>query len=218
MVKINQIKAARGLLGWHQKDLARLANISELSVVNLENGKTSPQKKTLDNILSAFALMGVVFTENGVDIRDNAYTILSGRNWYVKTLEDVEKTIENLPADHPRDWFLFYCDDRHSPQSVITKLKSMKEKGIVQKAMIEEGNTYIYSDLTNYRYIPKSFFNKVRLVSCYGDKVAITEQSYAQSSVYIFKNVELSNFVRGIAELLWHLLPEPQKTTSEKLI
>lgn len=218
MVKVNQIKAARGLLGWHQKDLARLAGISELSVINIENAKTSPQKATLDKIISAFALMGVAFTENGVDIKDNSYTVLRGRNWYAKTLEDVENTISNLAPDKPRDWFLFYCDDRHSPQAVIDKLKSMKEKGIVQKALIEEGNTYIYGDLENYRYIPAGFFNKDRLVSCYGDKVSITEQAYEQSSVYIFRNEELACFLRGIAQLLWDILPQPKKTKSQKLI
>lgn len=218
MVKVNQIKAARGLLNWHQKDLARLADISELSVINIENEKTSPHKKTLDKIMSAFALMGVSFTENGVDIKDNSYTVLSGRNWYIKALEDVERTLSSLSPDQPKDWFLFYCDDRHSPQSVISKLKSMKEKGIFQKALIEEGNAYIYSDLANYRYIPKAFFNKDRLVSCYGDKVSIAEQGYEQSSVYIFRNAELAGFIRNIAQLLWSVLPEPKKTTSEKLI
>lgn len=216
MVKINQIKAGRGLLGWHQKDLARQADISELSVINIENGKTSPQKNTLDKILAAFELAGVSFTDNGVDMKDNSYTVLTGRDWYARTLEDTEQTLEKLPKEE-REWFVFYCDDKHSPPSVIEKLKEMKAKGMVQKAMIKEDNTYIYSDLRNYRYLPRNFFDDDRLVSCYGDKVSITEQSYDKSSVYIFRNAELAKFIRNIAKLLWTVLPEPTKTTAEKL-
>ena len=152
-----------------------------------------------------------------MDIKDNSYTVLTGRDWYARTLEDIEKTLEKCPEEE-REWFIFYCGETHSPPAVLEKLKALKQKGIIYKAMIKEGDTHIYGNYSNYRYIPKAFFDDDRFISCYGDKVSIAEQTYDQSSVYIFRNAELASFVKNIARLLWATLPEPKKTTAEKIL
>ena len=57
-VRVNQIRAARALLGWSQKDLAERSDISEVSIVNLEKEKAVPHQSTVDKILNAFELAG----------------------------------------------------------------------------------------------------------------------------------------------------------------
>ncbi len=231
MAKVNQIRAARGLLGWNQKDLARMAGISELSVINIESGKTSPQKNTLDKIILAFELAGVSFTENGVEEKVNIFTAFKEEDWYLKMLEDVENSFGAHP-DTVNDCILLYPDDRLGPPSVISKVRHLRSKGVKSRYFIKEGNTYIRGPLPEYRYIPKEYFDDDRLIQCYADKVAIIEQVKKASKdngrdvtvtrvkeeaqVSIFRNAELANFVSGLANLLWDILPQPAKTTAKK--
>jgi len=62
----SQCRAARGLLGWSQQDLAAKAGISQLTVHQLEAGSTQPRRATLDVVRRAFEHAGVDFIdENG---------------------------------------------------------------------------------------------------------------------------------------------------------
>jgi transcriptional regulator with XRE-family HTH domain len=65
MITRGQIRAARGLLGWTQAQLARAAGLSEVAIKNLERGRTDPRASTLTAIQEAFDRAGVVFLDPG---------------------------------------------------------------------------------------------------------------------------------------------------------
>jgi transcriptional regulator with XRE-family HTH domain len=66
MVTPGQCRAARGLLGWNQQELARNARVGIVTVHQLETGASQPRRATLDVIRRAFELAGVEFIdENG---------------------------------------------------------------------------------------------------------------------------------------------------------
>ena len=66
MVTPGQCRAARGLLGWSQQELARNARVGIVTVHQLETGVSQPRRATLDVIRRAFELAGVEFIdENG---------------------------------------------------------------------------------------------------------------------------------------------------------
>jgi|JI10StandDraft_1071094.scaffolds.fasta_scaffold500746_1 hypothetical protein len=65
--------------------------------------------------------------------------------------------------------------------------------------------------------MPKEFYNDKILVSSYRDKISICEQRTITSKVYIFRNPELASFARSIGELLWDVLPQPAKSTTEQI-
>lgn len=67
-----QSRAARGLLNWNQDDLAKAAHVSSVTVRNFENGKSAPQRATLNVMRAAFEADGVEFTNGdqpGVRLR-----------------------------------------------------------------------------------------------------------------------------------------------------
>jgi transcriptional regulator with XRE-family HTH domain len=64
-----QSRAARGLLQWTQKDLAREARISHTTIRNFENGKTAPQPATLTVLRQTFEQHGVEFSADGRGVR-----------------------------------------------------------------------------------------------------------------------------------------------------
>jgi transcriptional regulator with XRE-family HTH domain len=66
MITPEQTRAARGLVGWSQQDLANSAGIGIVTVHQLEAGTSQPRRATLEVIRRAFEKAGVEFIdENG---------------------------------------------------------------------------------------------------------------------------------------------------------
>jgi transcriptional regulator with XRE-family HTH domain len=213
MIKVNQIRAARGLLGWQQKDLARMAGISELSVINFENNKTTPHQGTLDKIAAAFELAGIGFTPNRVEMKENSFTVLSGEGWYSRMLEDIKRTFDMMPSEAKKEEIIFHADERRNNAEDFEKVRVLQKKGVKSRLFIEEGNTYIPGDLSRYRYLPKEHYNNNGPVYCYGDKVAFVKQTREKGEVHILRNALLTAVILNLTDLLWDQLPQPRGTT-----
>ena len=66
MITPEQSRAARGLLGWTQQELANKAGVGVVTVHQLEAGMSQPRRATLEVIRRAFEIAGVEFIdENG---------------------------------------------------------------------------------------------------------------------------------------------------------
>lgn len=206
---ISQIKAARTLLDWTQDDLANRAGLSKFSVANLEVARTTPQKATIDKIVKALELAGIEFIEDGVRLKKNTVTIIDGDGWYLRLLDDVHHTL--LEQENP-ELLLEFADENQSPTEIIEKIKAMRADGIKMRLMVCEGNTTIMGPLNEYRYIPKNKFrNYVSLI--YADKLAVTTEN--QTQALVIKDELLAETRRNMFNILWGLLKEPEKSTSE---
>ena len=64
---IPQLRAARALLDWSQRDLARAAGVSLSTVADFENGKRRPLPESRDAIRRAIEGAGVMFLARGRD-------------------------------------------------------------------------------------------------------------------------------------------------------
>jgi transcriptional regulator with XRE-family HTH domain len=66
MITAAQCRAARGLLGWNQADLAEFAGIATVTVHQFEAAAGQPRRSTVDVIRRAFESAGILFIdENG---------------------------------------------------------------------------------------------------------------------------------------------------------
>jgi predicted transcriptional regulator len=66
MITPAQCRAARGLIGWSQQELARKAQVGVVTIHQLEAGTSEPRHSTVDVIRRAFERAGVEFIdENG---------------------------------------------------------------------------------------------------------------------------------------------------------
>jgi transcriptional regulator with XRE-family HTH domain len=76
MLRPAQCRAARGLLGISQEELAKLAGIRVLALRRFETGKTDPRASTRDRIEKALTDAGVELFENdGVALRQGGHTM-----------------------------------------------------------------------------------------------------------------------------------------------
>ena len=64
----SQVRAARGLLGWSQSELARRAKISVAAIARIELGTTDCRMSTIQALKHTFMLSGIEF-HNGADGR-----------------------------------------------------------------------------------------------------------------------------------------------------
>ena len=62
-----QCRAARGLLGWSQQQLARQAGVGVVTVHQFEAGISEPRRATVEVIRRAFEAAGVLFFDGGDD-------------------------------------------------------------------------------------------------------------------------------------------------------
>jgi transcriptional regulator with XRE-family HTH domain len=69
MISGKQIRAARALVGWKQRELAAAAGVSAISIKNAEREVVDSRGSTLNAIQQAFEKAGVIFLETG-DTRD----------------------------------------------------------------------------------------------------------------------------------------------------
>jgi predicted transcriptional regulator len=70
MITSEQVRAARALLRWEQKDLAAASKVSLPSIKRLEGqpGTLAAQDRTVTAIVEAFITAGVVFLGSGTVI------------------------------------------------------------------------------------------------------------------------------------------------------
>lgn len=67
MISAAQLRAARGLLDWSQRDLALAARVALSTVVDFETGKRRPLPASLDAIRQAIESAEVMFLARGRD-------------------------------------------------------------------------------------------------------------------------------------------------------
>lgn len=73
MITGEQVRAARGFLGWPQKRLADRADVALAALNNFERGTVDPRTSTVNAIEEALRKAGIVF---GYDDRGQSVTLL----------------------------------------------------------------------------------------------------------------------------------------------
>ena len=64
IVTAPQIRAARGLLGWTQKDLAKRSKVARQTIAEFEAERREPYDRTLVDIILAFEDAGIAFVSD----------------------------------------------------------------------------------------------------------------------------------------------------------
>lgn len=201
-----KVRAARALLDWGQKDLAERSGVSHMAITNFEQGKTEPQTETIDKIVNAFELAGVIITTKGVEYKKQTVTTLDGDGWYLRLLDDVYYTL----MDQPNSELLFFCaDDKASPPDVNNRLRKIRNAGIKMRQLVEDGNTYLMGPLNEYRYVPKEHYTNYVCV-VYGSKVAVCTDE--NSKAVIFNDATLSVMWTNVFNMMWDTLKQPEKS------
>lgn len=179
MLSSEQIRAARGLLGWSQLDLAKNCALSKTAINNLERGLVKPRTQTLEIIQTKLEAEGVEFIgEYGVNLKKEIFSVqtFDGIDAYRFYLEDLINTIKGsgLEALHYNvdENILIemgYEDDLKSYYDQFIRFGCRSER-----LLVCEGDLMRFGPerTSTYRWMSKELFS-VNGYSIYGNKYSI---------------------------------------------
>lgn len=210
---IEQIRAARAVLQLTQADVAEMTGLSKQAILKVENGESSPNSTTQNKLLRVYEEKGIIFTNSGIEKNDSPITIISAdtpEDCYLKILNDVYETCSNTSKS---ELLISNADDRVSPDSVNQMYRKIRKSGIAMRQLVEEGNTYLMGDISEYRYIPKEYFiNLVTLV--YAGKVAILTSN--ENTATIINDDINAKTRRNQFNLIWETLEQPEVSNADE--
>ncbi len=217
MPTIQQIRAARALIGWSQGELAAQSNLSQTGIARIENGTNQPNSTTIQKITSAFDRADIEFIgESGVKKRTGEIRTLKGSEGFKAFLDDIYDVAKNeggefcLHNAKPENWYKMvgteWYHEVHASRMVEVR------DNIDLKITASEGDwNFIGGDFAEYRWFPKHLFND-QSIYAYGSKLAFIRFTADDSIVQILKNREFSEGFRVLFNSAWdHIAKIPTK-------
>ncbi len=178
MISVEQIRGARGLLGWTQLDLARNCGLSKTVMNNLERQLVTPRLRTLETIKRKLEEHGIEFSgAYGVNLCNDIFkvNIYEGKDSFPRYMQDIIDKVKgtNIEPVH------FNVDD----QIVLNQgyediyfqyFSDLRRYGIHERVLTREGDRVRYApyDTSTYKWMPKDLFSQ-NGYSIYGDTYSI---------------------------------------------
>ena len=221
MITRSQIKAARSLLEWDQSDLAKASGLSLTSVATLEQGKSSPRLSTEKAVQKALEDAGIEFLPDpGVRLRREKFhfQLLEGHDSILKVWCDIEECYAKTTGG---EVLLSGVDEKIWIERYKDNLKHVinwrKERNIVTRFLICEGDAWLTADAKYYRAIPKVLFQQTPYY-VYADRLAVINWSTPQT-VLLIQNPMIAETFRRQFEFNWSVGRElnPKKVVIAKL-
>lgn len=171
-IHIRQIKAARGLLGWSQKQLAVAAGLSLNAVNNLERGIVHPHEHTMLRIRLCLERAGIAFLgHDGVRLVDQMLEVTCFEG--TRALADMRREIVEYDPVVPDIMFSGINErlfEQYDDGSLMGDLCHYHKVGILEKILIAEGDGHFLSPFAEYRWLSAAFVGQVPHI-IYGDRV-----------------------------------------------
>jgi len=205
MPTIEQIRAARALLGWNQHDLADRAGLSQTGIARIENGTNQPNSKTLAKINGAFDKADIEFIDNGVRKRpEGRVTVFKNHEGFVQFLEMVYDTLKTEPEPEVvvnnvnEAAFLKWAGD-YAP----THIGRLSSLNVSYKIIIEEGDqNFVADQYADYRWLDSKNFSNI----CYyvfANHVALINFEDHDVYIYIIESHAIASFYRNDFNKIW---------------
>ena len=205
MPTLEQIRAARALLGWSQHDLAEKAGLSQTGIARIENGTNQPNSKTIAKIEASFDAADVEFIDTtGVRKRTGEIKTLKGREGMYALMNDIYEHAKTnggqitLFNARPINW-LNWVEEKWFYDVYSKNMAELKDK-IDMRIIAVEGETDLISKgHAQNKLLPKEFFvNEDRSIYIYGPKIAF--MNFYEDDLEILV-LESKDFAAGISVL-----------------
>lgn len=214
-INTQQIRAARGLIGWSQTELADAVGISLTALNQIERGLVTPRTSNMDGIQKVLEKAGVEFTpHSGVCIKQNNFLSMEG----TQCLSFLQKDLFATLKDGGELCCMGVSDKRYADadeKAMAWFLKQARQVGIKERVIVEEGDDFFLypQDVTEYRWVPTQHFHAQPFYA-YKGKVAflIWEEPV---KLILIENDNLYRAFMGIFETFWSLSRKPPSIDSK---
>jgi transcriptional regulator with XRE-family HTH domain len=205
MISVSQIKAARALLAWTQRDLARVSGISLAAIAQIERGAGNPRAATMDILQKAFEKYAIEFSDDpGLRIKREPFGVViwQGHEAMLHCWRDIEETLKGggilriSPVDDAL-WKSLYPEEMLAMYKSRTELK-IKTLGLLTDPSKNESGW----SSKNYRIVPASATAPYAPYYVYEDKVAIIKMK-DPIRIVLIENPTLADSFRTQFQYLW---------------
>jgi len=211
MPTIEQIRAARALIGWSQGELADRSGLSQTGIARIENGTNHPNSSTVDKIIKAFDTHDIEFIgENGVKKRNNEIKKFHGKNGLMEFMNDVynsaKKTDRKLSFYNvkPGNWIDVLGEEWW--YSHVERMAQQLEKEDT-RILIPEGNrNFISSGYATYRWFTNKYqLNVNRTMYIYDGKLSFVTfmDTAEQVEILMLQNKDFANGAEALFDIAW---------------
>jgi transcriptional regulator with XRE-family HTH domain len=161
MISIEQIKAARALLGWTQEDLAEASNLSKPMINTLERRIANPKVESLAAIQRALEDAGVEFTEGpGVKLCSSTLKtqVFEGRDSVVRLLNDIYDTLVGTDKELLIAGVAEQQYNEIGGRHIVELIQKRVKQGVLTKILSCEGDNNFINPVEDYRWMKKESF------------------------------------------------------------
>ncbi len=202
MITKEQCRAARGLLGWTQQDLADHAGMSKTAINNFERGTNEIRSESQFAIREAFERSEIEFVgDYGVQKTRDTVKILKGHDALPLLWDDIFMTMKNTSGEV----LIANLDERRSQEAHPEKLKAhlerLKKHGISERLLVCDGDEYFLQPAPYYRWLRKDVFQAGMTSFIYNGKVAL--QLWQETMIIVIQSAAAYEAEKMRFEELW---------------
>ena len=212
MPTIEQIRAARALIGWSQGDLADHAGLSQTGIARIENGTNQPNSSTIEKIKKAFDHADIEFIgDNGVKRKKGEVKVYKGADGFSFFLDDVYNTaIQNGTIENPTQIYLSNVVHNNwvkwmGPEKWEHHVDRMiKDKEIMDvRIIVKEGDSFFPAkEYSQYKWMPQEIFSDKSFYS-YHDRLAFLNFKEDDVEIMIMRHPEFAQGYRNLFLIAW---------------
>lgn len=215
MISIGQIRAARGLLGWSQSELANRSGLSQRAITTLETSKHRPNSGTLDAIEKVLLENGIELISDGVRLKNPTSFVLEGGDMTDKifqfTLDTLrgDRRIKEVLASGLNQALL----SEKARKQAQTYLSNIDILGVTERILVSEDfdTDFSFGSLSRYRALKRDYFSANSPTFIFGNYYAMMLPDVQK--IVVVHNENMAHFQRKIFENLWqNAKPFPEKT------
>lgn len=180
IITSRQIRAARGLIGWTQTDLAAAANLSRSTVAAIEKETANPTLDILNRIRAEFENRQVEFlTQEGVRFRQPTIQYDDQPEANRRLLEDIYGVAADFKfKSNIDDILIFGLKEEDSEKSLGDYLEKhierLKQAGLQEKILCSPDTRTFVAPRSWYRMLPE-LDPAQSPIHIYGDKIAVLQ-------------------------------------------
>jgi len=205
MITRAQCRAARGLLGWTQQELADFSGLSKTSINNYERGLSDVKGDTLQAIHDAFATAQVAFIgHEGVQKKADTVNIFKGADSFFCLQDDIYETLQQEGGG------LLVCGMSQAFEQKMTQVQPdrmqkhqerLESIGAQSRSLTKHGDHLYFSTPGSYRWIDEVLFSFGKFSFIYGNKVAL--KLWYDDMILIINSKQASDAERERFEKMW---------------
>ncbi|MGB0720564.1 MAG: helix-turn-helix domain-containing protein, partial [Bdellovibrionales bacterium] len=159
MITREQCRAARGLLGLKQTELAEACGVSKTAITNFESGIFNPRADTMAQIFQSFHKMGIEFIgDYGVQKRRNRFEVLDDPDALTTLWDDIFQTLKNKGGEVLISNLSEAAAFNKHPEKLKAHIERLKAHNITERLLVCEGDTFFIQDISCYRWLQKNIY------------------------------------------------------------